>query len=202
MPVENTAEQPKTLTAYARYRFRGLLDRTAAFLLRVGLTPNGLTVAGLVGHIAGAILIAQAYLLAGGLVILLTAPFDALDGAMAKQRGDPNPFGGFLDSVTDRYSEIALFIGLLIYFTRLREDWLIGLTIVALAGSMMVSYTRARAEGLGFELKIGLFTRLERYLVIVPTILVGIPWLGVSLLALFANITALQRILFFRKISR
>ena len=202
MSAENAAGPPKTLTDLARKRFKGVLDRIASFLLRIGLTPDALTIAGLVGHLIGAFLISQGWFFFGGIVIIFLAPLDAIDGTMSRLQGKESRFGAFLDSVTDRYSEIVMYAGLVAYYVQQAEGWLIGMTFAALAGSIMVSYTRARAEGLGVELRIGFLTRLERYLVMVPCLMLGIPWLGVNLIAVLANLTALQRIIHMRKRTR
>jgi CDP-diacylglycerol--glycerol-3-phosphate 3-phosphatidyltransferase len=135
----------------------------------------------------------------GGLIILVMAPIDALDGTMARLRGEPSDFGAFVDSVIDRYSELLIFGGLLTHYLRTSQDILAGLTFAAAAGSVLVSYTRARAEGLGFHAKVGILTRVERFVILVPSLVFGIPWLGVGIIAVFANITALQRILTVRK---
>jgi CDP-diacylglycerol--glycerol-3-phosphate 3-phosphatidyltransferase len=121
-------------------------------------------------------------------------PVDALDGTMARLRGEPSEFGAFVDSVTDRYSELVIFGGLLIYYV-LAGDWVMALvTYFAASGSVMVSYIRARASSLGYDTKVGILTRMERYLVLAPTLVIGYPWVGLWIIAILANITALQRI--------
>jgi CDP-diacylglycerol---glycerol-3-phosphate 3-phosphatidyltransferase len=129
----------------------------------------------------------------------LTAPFDFLDGMVARLRKEPSDFGAFVDSVTDRYSELVLFGGLLIYYL-LQSNWVacIGIYLAAI-GSQMVSYARSRAESLGFEAKIGILTRFERYLVMVPSLIFNYPMVGVWILAIFTNITAMQRIFYVRQ---
>jgi CDP-diacylglycerol--glycerol-3-phosphate 3-phosphatidyltransferase len=121
-------------------------------------------------------------------------PLDALDGAVARAKGETKPFGAFLDSVTDRYSELVVFLGLLIHFLRIENSSAVIVTFVAAAGSILVSYTRARAEGVGYQVKAGLMTRVERYLVLVPGIIFGFPTISLWIIAILANITAIQRI--------
>jgi len=192
-------EPRPTLTDLLRVRFKGVVDPIGAFLNRLGIHPNTLTLFGLAGNLIGAVFLAQSNLLVGGLIILVMAPIDALDGTMARLRGEPSDFGAFVDSVIDRYSELLIFGGLLTHYVRTSQDVLAGLTFAAAAGSVLVSYTRARAEGLNFHAKVGILTRVERFVILVPSLVFGIPWLGVGIIAVFANITALQRILTVRK---
>jgi CDP-diacylglycerol--glycerol-3-phosphate 3-phosphatidyltransferase len=130
----------------------------------------------------------------GGLIILAMGPIDALDGTMARLRGEPSEFGAFVDSVTDRYSELVIFGGLLFYYVQ-QGNWVAALvTYLAASGSVLVSYVRARASSLGYDTKVGILTRMERYLVLAPTLVFNIPMLGLWIIAILANITALQRI--------
>jgi len=192
-------QAPKTLTDQMRVLFKGILDPIGAFFNRLGIMPNTMTLLGLVGHTVSAVFLAQGKMLVGGLVILALAPVDALDGTMARLRGEPSYFGAFVDSVTDRYSELVLFLGLIIHYTVQAEWTNVIVVYLAVAGSILVSYIRSRAESLGYEAKVGIMTRLERYFVIVPTLILNIPMVGMWVLAVMANFTALQRILHVRK---
>jgi len=178
--------------------FKGVLDPIAGFLNRTGLTPNAITLLGLGGTSLGAFCLASGQMTLGGIVLLMTVPIDALDGTMARLRGEPSDFGAFVDSVSDRYSELITFGGLLYYF--LSQDHHLGamLTFAAAAGSVLVSYVKARAEGLNFSAKVGLLTRVERYIVLIPALVFHQPLVGVGLIALLGNITALHRILYVR----
>ncbi|MBK5106793.1 MAG: CDP-alcohol phosphatidyltransferase family protein [Anaerolineales bacterium] len=194
--VEQAREEKKklTFTDQMRVRFRGVLDPIGAFFNRIGLMPNTMTILGLIGNTIGAFLLSQGQFTYGGLIILAMGPVDALDGTMARLRGEPSEFGAFVDSVTDRYSELVIFGGLLIYYV-LAGDWVMALvTYFAASGSVMVSYIRARASSLGYDTKVGILTRMERYLVLAPTLVLGYPWVGLWIIAILANITALQRI--------
>ena len=203
MQTDQPVPEPRpTLTDLLRVRFKGVIDPIGAFLNRLGIHPNTLTLFGLAGNLVGAFFLAQGNFLVGGLIILVMAPIDALDGTMARLRGEPSDFGAFVDSVIDRYSELLIFGGLLTHYISTSQDILTGLTFAAAAGSVLVSYTRARAEGLGFHAKIGILTRVERFVILVPSLVFGIPWLGIGIIAVFANITALQRILSVRKQAR
>lgn len=202
--MEQASEDKKriTFTDQMRLRFRGILDPIGAFLNRIGLMPNTMTILGLVGNTVGAFLLAQGKMTWGGLIILLMGPIDALDGTMARLRGEPSEFGAFVDSVTDRYSELVIFGGLLYYYIQ-EANWVMALvTFVAAGGSVLVSYIRARASSLGYDTKVGILTRMERYLVLAPTLVLNIPWVGLWIIAILANITALQRIWDVRRQTR
>lgn len=182
-----------------RIKFKGILNPIASFLNRLGLKPNSITIFGLVGQIGAAILLGFGEIMWGGIVLLIFAPIDALDGTMARLRNEPTRFGGFVDSVTDRYSELIIFAGLLYYFAQSQNVLGIMLVFFAAAGSIMVSYTRARAEALNYDAKIGILSRLERYLIIIPCLIFQIPIIAMGITAVFANITALQRVISVRK---
>jgi CDP-diacylglycerol--glycerol-3-phosphate 3-phosphatidyltransferase len=192
---------PITLTDQLRKRFKHVLDPIGAFLNRLGLMPNTITIIGLVGNTIGAYFLWQGQMLVGGLIILAMGPVDALDGTMARLRGEPSDFGAFVDSVTDRYSELVIFLGLLLYYNQ-QGDWVNTLGVyLAAAGSVLVSYIRARAQSLGYEAKVGILTRAERYAVLAPMLIFNIPWVGVWIIAVLANITAMQRIIHVRRIA-
>lgn len=202
--MQQATEEPKklTLTDQMRVRFGSFLDPYGAFLNRIGLMPNTMTILGLLGNAVGAILLSQGKMIYGGLIILAMGPVDALDGTMARLRGEPSEFGAFVDSVTDRYSELVIFGGLIIYFVQ-QGDWIAVLAAyLAACGSVLVSYVRARAASLGYETKIGILTRMERYLVLAPTLVFNIPEIGLWIIAVLANITALQRIWDIRRQTR
>ena len=194
--MEQATEEKKklTFTDQMRVRFRGVLDPIGAFFNRIGLMPNTMTILGLIGNTVGAFFLSQGQMTYGGLIILAMGPVDALDGTMARLRGEPSEFGAFVDSVTDRYSELVIFGGLLIYYVQ-QGNWVAALaTYLAASGSVLVSYVRARASSLGYDTKVGILTRMERYLVLAPTLVLNIPLVGLWIIAILANITALQRI--------
>ena len=199
--MEQTKDTPKslTLTEQMRRRFKFLLDPIAGFLNRIGLMPNTITIVGLVGNTIGAYFLAKGQMTVGGLLIFAMGPIDALDGTMARLRGEPTEFGGFVDSVTDRYSELVIFGGLLFYFMQAGDYLPAVLAYLAATGSVLVSYTRARAQSIGIDTKIGVLTRFERYIVLAPLLVINQPVIALWILAIFANITALQRILDVRK---
>jgi CDP-diacylglycerol--glycerol-3-phosphate 3-phosphatidyltransferase len=130
----------------------------------------------------------------GGVLVLAMGPVDALDGTMARLRGQPTKFGAFVDSVTDRYSELVIFGGMLVYYQRQHMGLEMLIVYAAAAGSVLVSYVRARGQSLGYDTKIGLFSRFERFAVLTPALILNIPLVGAVIIAIFSNITALQRI--------
>ena len=188
-----------TFTDRMRVRFKGIVDPIGKFLNRLGLMPNTMTILGLVGNTVGGVLLGLGHMTAGGLVVLAMGPIDALDGTMARLRGMPTDFGGFVDSVADRYSELVIFGGLIYYYLT-QGEWLLAMvTYAAASGSVLVSYVRARAASAGMETKVGVLTRFERYLVLVPALVLNYAWVGVWIIAVLANLTALQRILDVRR---
>src|SRR5688500_6608662 len=190
----SSTSSKKTFTDYLRLWFKWVLDPLGGFFNRLGLTPNMMTMLGLLGNLVGAYYLARGEMLTGEIFGLIMTLIDALDGTMARLRGESGDFGAFVDSVTDRYSELIIYGGLLYHYLNLGEP-LGGLLVFgAAAGSVLVSYVKARAEGLGYEAKVGLLTRVERYIVLAPALVFNQPFIGLGILAVFANITALQRI--------
>jgi CDP-diacylglycerol--glycerol-3-phosphate 3-phosphatidyltransferase len=184
----------KSFTDLMRIWFKWFLDPVAGFLNRIGLTPNAVTLLGLAGSIIVAVLLARGELMWAGILMLVMGPVDALDGTMARLRGEASNWGAMVDSVTDRYSELVILGGLLYYFVGQDNSAAVVVTFAAAAGSVLVSYVKARAEGLGFEAKVGILTRVERYLVLAPLLAFRLPVIAVWILAILGNVTALQRI--------
>lgn len=194
-------QEPRTFTDHMRVVFKGLLDNVGRFLLRLGIHPNTMTYSGVLLCVAGSWLVAMGQLVWGGLLILASGPFDALDGTLARLKGEPEEFGAFVDSVSDRYIELFIFAGLSWYFLESGLRLGVMLCFAGAAGTVLVSYIRARAQSLGIEAKVGWFTRVERFLILAPAILFGFPLVGVAVIAAGANLTALQRILYVRRVS-
>jgi CDP-diacylglycerol--glycerol-3-phosphate 3-phosphatidyltransferase len=195
MQSENLpAARPATFTDWMRAQTKGVVEAVGRFLNRVGISPNTMTLLGLMGSTLGAILLGLGAIQLGGWVILLSGATDALDGTMARLQGKTTRFGAFLESTADRYSELLLFGGLAIFFAFSTDVIGVTLTFAAAIGSVMVSYTKARAEALGFECKIGLLTRMERYMVLCPLLILNQPLIAVAAVALLGNFTAWQRI--------
>ncbi len=184
----------KTFTDFLRVTFKWFLDPVGRFLNRLGLTPNTVTLLGVLGNIIAAYFIARGQITIGGIIILIAWPIDALDGTMARLRGEASDWGAFVDSVSDRYSELIILGALLYYFAMSNQHTVEVVTFAAAAGSILVSYVKARAEAQSFSAKEGLLTRAERYFVLGPTLTFNIPVIGVWIIAILANFTALQRI--------
>ncbi|HYO49683.1 MAG TPA: CDP-alcohol phosphatidyltransferase family protein, partial [Chloroflexia bacterium] len=167
--------------------------------VKTPITPNMLTLFGLVLNGAVAVLLATGHLVAGGVMIIVAGLFDMLDGALAKITNRVSAFGAFLDSVVDRYSEAVVLLGLLLYYYQqlsIQRVTEVVLIYAILFGSVMISYTRARAEGLNIKNEVGLMARPERIILLAVGLLFNtvllIPVLWV--LAIGTQITAIQRI--------
>lgn len=173
---------------------RRITDPIVFLLAKAHITPNALTLAGVLGSAGAAVLLARGQFLAGGIVVLAAGALDVLDGALARATGQVTRFGAVFDSVMDRVSEAAVLFGLLYYYAGrdAREESL--LVFAALAGSMLVSYIRARAEILGLPIREGLFTRAERVIVIGVGAIIDQVRIALWILAVLANLTALQRL--------
>jgi CDP-diacylglycerol--glycerol-3-phosphate 3-phosphatidyltransferase len=152
--------------------------------------------------------ITQGFLVAGGLLVLFAGIFDMFDGAMARVNNTATTFGAFFDSTLDRYSESIILLGLLFYVLQ-RPDlhdalwpfaneqrWLITGIFIAVVGSLMVSYVKARAEGLGLECKTGLLARPERVVILALGLLTGLSIWAIIILAIFSQVTAIERIVY------
>jgi CDP-diacylglycerol--glycerol-3-phosphate 3-phosphatidyltransferase len=164
-----------------------------------------LTGIGLLISILTALVIAQGFLIVGGWLVLFAGIFDMFDGAMARVRNAATIFGAFLDSTLDRYSESIILFGLLWYVIQHpglqdslwpaphEQTWMMVFIYVAVVGSLMVSYTKARAEGLGIECKTGLLARPERVIILAIGLLTNTGIWALALLAVFSNVTAVER---------
>jgi CDP-diacylglycerol--glycerol-3-phosphate 3-phosphatidyltransferase len=195
--IEETKQKEGwSFESFMRKTFKGLLDAIAGFLLKIGLTPNAVTLFGVAFSAGVAVLLALGHITWGGILMVLAAPMDALDGSMARLSGKVSNFGAFLDSVTDRYSEMIILAGLLVYLVGQSNTTAILLIFAAAVGSILVSYTKARAESLGYNAKVGILTRVERVIVLDVCLIFNIPIVALWILAILANFTALQRIFF------
>ncbi len=206
---------------------RRTAERLVAPLARTGVTPNALTTLGFILNVAAGIILAtgSAAFFAGGFAVLIASAFDMFDGALARVKNQKTAFGAFFDSTLDRFSEAALFIGLQIAFIRelpgADDDWLSPahwqatagavLCILVLVGSVMISYARARAEGLkdaqgrdlGVDCEVGWLQRPERVIALGIGLLLPRPLLLAVLaaLAIFTHVTVLQRLAHVRRLT-
>ena len=188
-----------TLTEWLRKNTCKLVNPVADFFFRHGITADQITLIGLLGNCIASLLIFKGKFFTAGLVTLFMIPLDVLDGAVARLAQKTSKFGGLLDSVCDRYAEMALMLGLLFYYLGRGYSLGIIITTLALCGSFLVPYVRARAEGLGIFVKQGIMTRVERSIIFIVALLIKQPLIGVTSIALLANVTAIQRILIARK---
>lgn len=191
---------PITLTDRLRARVQGRLSQIGLALHKAGVHPDTITIAGLVFVALAALFIAQGRLQLAGLVLLLSLPLDALDGAVARAMERKDKFGALLDSTLDRYADGFIFAALGYYFAVQDQFNLMLLALAALLGSFVVSYVRARAGEAGISVKIGLFTRFERVVALLVALLIPVLLApGLVLLAVGTNFTGLQRLWFVYK---
>lgn len=183
-----------------RHHLAQRLTRNVISLLsRTGITPNLLTVLGFLGSLLAAMVIAQGRLFLGGLLVLFSGAFDLLDGALARAKGQTSAFGALLDSTLDRASEAAVLFGLLFFSIEKASRTESLLIFVALVGSFLISYVRARAEGLGLKCEVGLFTRAERIVVLALGLLLNQVLIALWIIAIATLLTVAQRLLFLRQ---
>ncbi len=185
------------ISDWFREKSRAWYLPVARFLASLGLTPNIISIAGAAAFGAAGALIAFNHYAYAGWVLAVLGPLDRVDGLMARECGMASKFGAFLDSTLDRYAEFFLFLGLAIGELRFHNAGVTEVSIIisALTGSLLVSYTRARAESLGFECKVGLLTRFERLFLIAVGLIFGFIYPVVVFLGVFTHITAIHRIL-------
>ncbi len=171
-------------------------DPVVRILARTPITPNTITWFGFALAIGAAVLIAIGQLLAAGFVVLFGGFFDMLDGALARRTERVTRFGAILDSTLDRLSEGVLLLGILVLFSR--EESAIGILLVGfvLIFSMLVSYIRAKAESLGLECMVGLFTRPERIIVLALGLLINRLEIALAIIAAFSFFTVGQRLVY------
>jgi CDP-diacylglycerol---glycerol-3-phosphate 3-phosphatidyltransferase len=182
------------ITERARAISRPVVEPIALAVGRLGLSPNGLTVVGMLAHSVVAVFLASGNLRAGAVTLALAAAFDGLDGSLARATNRVTNGGAYLDSVLDRVSEILVFAGLL-WLTAAAGDAPGALLVLgALTGSIMVSYTRARSEGLGYQTKAGVFGRFERMVVLVFGLALAQVNITLAIVAVGSWLTAAVRI--------
>lgn len=206
-----------------RGRFLRIIKPVGNILSRMGVHPNVISIIGLALSIAAGFVYSRGAFFWAAWVVVLTGCCDALDGQLARETGKSNDLGAFLDSTLDRYGDLFILLGLAWLFsggtvlwqdvglksTAFHSPWAVLFTIMAMFGSFMVSYTRARAEGIGLECRIGLMQRPERVtLLVIGSLLGAIPVVGLLLmklalflLAISSNITAIHRIVYIRNQS-
>lgn len=183
-----------TLTNVMRYLTGGLTSRIGRRLWAIGIHPDLLTVLGLVIVAIAGVFAARGAFFWAAVIIMVGASFDALDGAVARAMKREGKFGALWDSTLDRYSDAFIFMGLAVYFSREDDELGLLLAMLAMLGSLLVSYVRARASGLKVDCEVGLFTRMERTFVILAMLIFGWPQVGLWILAIGTHFTVAQRV--------
>lgn len=194
-------KQKKTFSDYCRIWFKGFGDTYAAFLLKIGLTANMVTIIGCIGHIIPCLLAFYGRFFWAGFLLGVFSILDFIDGSMARMStgGTGTKFGAVLDSTTDRYAEFLIFGGVLLYNAARGSTLWVAVCVAAMMGSFLVPYTRAKGEIYGLNMRLGIMSRLERYLVLGISLMIGYPNIGMVIIAVLGNITALQRLLYMKK---
>ena len=182
------------VTNLARSWGKYVIEPIARLLGRSGLRPNTITLIGFLLTAGVAVILAAGHLQLAGFLLIITLGADALDGTLARLTDTTSRFGAFLDSTLDRWTEVLLYTALAWYALDRGDQVAVMLAIVALAASLLVSYTRARAEGVGLECKGGLMTRFERIVVLIAGLVFNRPVWGLCIIAVLAGFTAIQRI--------
>ncbi|MGH9472079.1 MAG: CDP-alcohol phosphatidyltransferase family protein [Terriglobales bacterium] len=171
-----------------------VLDAIVRSLALTRINPNVLTFIGLLINIIAAALFGYGWFFAAGLVIIAAGIFDMVDGRVARYTNTVSHFGGFFDSVLDRYSDLALYFGLLVYYARINREFYVVLVAVVMTGSVMVSYARARAENTIPSCKVGFMERPERVVLVIIGALFNRMAACLWVIAVLSNITVIQRI--------
>ena len=194
-------KQKKTFSDYCRIWFKGFGDTCAASLLKIGLTANMVTIIGCIGHIIPCLLAFHGRFFWAGFLLGVFSILDFIDGSMARMStgGTGTKFGAVLDSTTDRYAEFLIFGGVLLYNAARGSTLWVAVCVAAMMGSFLVPYTRAKGEIYGLNMRLGIMSRLERYLVLGISLMIGYPNIGMVIIAVLGNITALQRLLYMKK---
>jgi CDP-diacylglycerol--glycerol-3-phosphate 3-phosphatidyltransferase len=191
---QKTSRRFETLSDLMRYLTGGLTTRIGKLLSAWGVHPDLITFVGLLFVAGAAYVIAQGEFFWGALILLIGMPLDAIDGAVARAMNRRDRFGALWDSTLDRYADGFVFLGLAYYYGGQSNQTAVALSMAAMLGTQLVSYVRARAEGLNLTCKVGLFTRMERVFVILIMLLTGWTIAGLWVLAIGTNFTVLQRI--------
>ena len=190
------------MLSHYKDRFAGWADPVARALVRLHLRPNHLTILGLAASVVAALAFAQGEKRLAGCLLILSGLFDFFDGSLARLSGQVTPFGAFLDSVIDRYSDLLVLLGLLTIFMRRGQKSEVFLTMAVVVGTVMVSYTKARAQTIGVTCEVGLMERPERQICLIAGALLDVLPLALWVLAVLVNLTALQRIVYTWRVAR
>jgi CDP-diacylglycerol--glycerol-3-phosphate 3-phosphatidyltransferase len=207
--TDQKSEKPVVLTDKLRIYAKVIIDPIVSFLAKYRLSPDVLTVLGMLFHFLFAWLIATGQFRVASIAMLLLSPLDALDGSLARKLGrKQGGFGAFLDSTLDRIAEIILFGGFIYYYWQLGDvevtvlsflNWQVDsstmmfVAYLAVTGSIMVSYARSKAESLGYDCKVGIASRVERYALMIILLYLNLPAILLWILAAASYFTLFQR---------
>ncbi len=205
----NPSQRARLLTAIPKgiiFAIQGGINRAADFLGRFHVSPNAISVIGFVAGVGAGALFALDHPVWAALLVILSGLLDILDGRLAVNSHKKSLTGAIFDSTLDRYSEFFMYFGLAVHF---RGGWGVWIPFFAFLGSAMVSYTRARAEGLGIDCRVGLMQRAERIILIVAGALAGgvfrvfdtVMIIVLLIIAVISNFTAFQRVRYVRKVE-
>ena len=194
MAKQKSPRKFNTLTDYMRHLTGGLTSAVGRWLHARGVHPDVITFVGLIIVAIAAYVAAQGEFFWAAIIIIAGAPLDAIDGAVARAMGRTDKFGAVWDSVLDRYADGFLFMSIAYYYSTQGNQTAVLLALLSLTGTQLVSYVRARAEGIDLDCKVGLFTRMERMVVILLMLLTGYVIAGLWVLAIGTNFTVLQRV--------
>jgi CDP-diacylglycerol--glycerol-3-phosphate 3-phosphatidyltransferase len=190
------------MLSHYRASLHTVADPVARVLLRARVQPNQLTLLGLVVSVAAAHAFFQGRLRVAALLLAVAGLFDFFDGALARIAGAASAFGAFLDSVVDRYSDLLVLLGIVLLYQRSEDTAGLFFTLITMVGTIMVSYTKARAQSIGVRCEIGLMERPERMIVLIGGALFNLLTPSLVALAILTNVTAVQRILHVRRVAR
>src|SRR5215470_4714935 len=190
------------MLSHYRASLHTVADPVARLLLRARVRPNQLTLLGLGVSVAAAHSFFQGRLRLGAMLLVVAGLFDFFDGSLARLARTESAFGAFLDSVVDRYSDLLVLLGLVLFYERQDDHVGVFFTMIALVGTVMVSYTKARAQSVGMPCEIGLMERPERMIVLIGGGLFNLLTPSMVALAILTNVTAVQRIMYVRRVAR
>jgi CDP-diacylglycerol--glycerol-3-phosphate 3-phosphatidyltransferase len=186
------------MLSHYKERLHGVADPVARLLLRAQVRPNQLTVLGLGVSIVAALAFFHGRIRLAAALLAVAGLFDFFDGSLARLAGRESAFGAFLDSVVDRYSDLVVLLGIVLYYERKDDPAGVFFTMATLVGTMMVSYTKARAQSIGVRCEIGLMERPERMILLIAGGVFNLLTLTLAVIALavLTNFTAIHRIVY------
>ena len=187
------------ITEWGRRNFKFILEPIAGIFRALHITPNVITLLGVLINLVAAYLIVTNHIFWGGVVFVIAAGADAIDGTLARQMGIRNKFGAFWDSTLDRISEAIIIMALTYSYAIAGNALGVIVAFLALTASFLVSYTRARGEGIGVDVKVGVGTRVELFIIMAAGLILSkfyepLPFFALVLIAILAGITVLQRV--------